>query len=118
MNTGLGFAHWIDPLPDFSILSNFKILAFSDGGLRKEVGKAAVGWVIVAVVDGGCWMLGKGGATVECGAAVFFLVEALAFETLIDNVTTLCMNNGVRDDSWRYESAIFSTELVLDVKRC
>ena len=82
------------------------------------MGKAAVGWVIVAVVDGGCWLLGKGGNKVECGEAGSFLVEALAFETLIDNVTTLCIQSGVRDDSCRCEPLSFSTEHVLEIQRC
>ena len=110
MNSGLDFAQWIHPLPDHSILSDLKILAFSDGGLRKEVGKAAVGWVIVAVANGACWMLGKGGACVDCGAAGSFLIEAIAFETLIDNITTLCTNTAVCDNTWQHISLIFSTE--------
>ena len=86
-------------------------MGFSDGGLRKEAGKAAVGWVIVAVVNGVCWLLGKGGACIEIGEGGSFLIEAVAFETLIDNITTLCMNIGVQDDSWQNAPVDFSTEM-------
>ena len=110
MDSNSDFVDWSYPLPDHSIMPDLKILGFSDGGLRKEVGKAAVGWVVVAVVDGICWHLGRGGACVDCGEAGSFLVEAIAFETLIDNITTLCMNTGVCDDSWQRISVKFSTE--------
>ena len=110
MDSNRDFVDWSHPLPDHSIMPDLKNLGFSDGGLRKEVGKAALGWVVVAVVDGTCWLLGRGGACVDCGEAGSFLVEAIAFETLIDNITTLCMNTGVCDDSWQRISVNFSSE--------
>ena len=110
MDSNLDFVEWSEPLPDQSQLSDLQILGFSDGGLRKEAGKAAVGWVVVAVVNELCWLLGRGGACVDIGEAGSFLIEAIALETLVDSITTLCMKTGVCDNSWQSTPVDFSVE--------
>ena len=73
--------------------------------------------MVVAVVDGSCWLLGKGGLCVDIGEAGSFMVEAIAFETLIDSITTLCMETGVCDNSWQYIPVDFSIESECEVTR-
>ena len=110
MDNNLDFVDWVDPLPDQSILSDLHVMGFSDGGLRKESGRAAIGWIVVALVDKQCWLLGKGGSGVDIGEAGSFLIEAVALETLLDIITSLCMKTGVRDCSWQRTPVDFSIE--------
>ena len=111
------FSHWSDPLPAPSILRNLKIVGFSDGGLRKEVLKAATGWTIVAIENGKAWLLGSGGMLVKCGEAGSFLVEALALEALINELTVLCKSSGVLDNSWQNTALQFSRDKLLVLGR-
>ena len=69
------------------------------------------------MVDRACWLLGKGGFCVDIGEAGSFMVEAIAFETLIDSITTLCMETGVCDSSWQYIPVDFSIESEREITR-
>ena len=101
MGSGIDFCNWSQPLPAPEILSKCKVCGFSDGGLRRSSGRAAIGWVIVAIVGDGVWQLGKGGALVDSGDGGSFAVEAWALELLADKLTILALNsNGVFDQSW------------------
>ena len=73
--------------------------------------------MVVAVVDKLCWLLGKGGSCVDIGEAGSFMVEAIALETLVDSITTLCMETGVCDDSWQYIPVDFSVESEPEITR-
>ena len=119
MDSNSDFTIWADPLPDPDTLKNTKIIGFSDGGLRKNVNKAAVGWVIVAVTEEGIWQVGKGGKFIKCGDAGSFGVEAVALETLVDSLNYLTLiDNGVRDNSWMVSSLNFSVEYEAEVRKC
>ena len=107
MNSGCDFVDWSQPLPDASILVRSKLLGFSDGGVRRDVRLAAVGWIIVAVVDGVCWLVGRGGKKVDCGEMGSFMAEAIALGFLLDNVLLLCNHKGVHDNSWCVNSILF-----------
>ena len=77
-----------------------------------------MGWIIVASVDGFCWLLGRGGSRVDCGDMGSFLAEAVAVGILVDNVPRLCNHNGVLENSWQVRDVLISMEQVLEVKRC
>ena len=93
-------------------------MGFSDGGLRKNLGKAATGWAIL-VTDGiEAWSLGYVGTAVQAGTHGSFGVEAFALEELATNLLSLCSNLGVNDDSWKIEPVSFVREDLIVVARC
>ena len=89
-------------------------MGFSDGGLRRSTGKAAVGWIIVAVNDKGVWWIGERGSKVNCGAAGSFAVETWAFECLADKLVNITHGSGDCDDNdWMSTPIHFSLEVEL-----
>ena len=86
-------------------------MGFSDGGLRRSAGKAAVGWISIASNDKGVWRLGEGGSMVECGAAGSFAVEAWALECLADKLLTIThVDEAPEDDVWMSTPIFVSLE--------
>ena len=59
MDSGEDFEVWSNPLPRPDILSETKVIGFSDGGLRSSSSKASIGWAIVAINDRGCGCWGR-----------------------------------------------------------
>ena len=118
MDAGVDFANWSDTLPTPEELRKCRVVGFADGGLRRNTGKAAIGWFIAAINKEGVWRLGDGGSRVDVDSAGSFAVEAWALECLVDNLLCLThFTNGARDDSWMSEPTGFSLEELVEVRR-
>ena len=109
--------HWNLPLPCLTKLQTLRVVGFSDGGLRKNVGKAATGWAILAIDGTEAWILGLGGTAVQAGSHGSFGVEAFALEELVTNLLSLCSNHGVEDNSWKIKSVPYVRENLINVPR-
>ena len=117
MNNSSNHAKWNRPLPSLAKLKTLRIIAFSDGGLRKDVGKAATGWYILALDGLEAWVLGVGGTVVQSNKLGSFGIEAFALEELITNLLYLCKNHGVTDNTWKIESTPYVQECLSKVSR-
>ena len=65
MDKGADIEQWIDPLRCTETLKGLRVLLFSDGGLRRNLNQAAAGWVILGVVQGECWLIGRGATKLQ-----------------------------------------------------